>query len=110
MKHIIDIPFKDGFWKVLCTPGNHEHARDFVKVKLDKNGTRVKKSFLGKLFGFDKAKSFYCWNEPLFAPITGKVVWTDDGLEDNHYVNIFTTLKVWLYATYIFYPKEMDGM
>lgn len=89
----INFPLR-GEWVFLRPPGHHKNACDFVKAK----GNRKKYSdsgFLNYIFYKIPAEIFYCWSEPVFAPIDGVVKQTSNDWPDNKFVNLIRTIIIW---------------
>ncbi len=55
------------------------------------------------------ADKYYCWEQPVYAPIDGEVIQIGTGWEDHTKTNIWKTIKIWYNATYKFRPKEING-
>jgi len=103
-KIVIDFPLR-GEWQFLRPPGHHPFAFDFVKK--DKNRNRYQpKSKLNLIFGNIKCDEYYCWNEPVYSPVKGKVIHAGKDWKDNKYTNIWKTIYIWYNATYKFKPKK----
>lgn len=107
-KIIIDAPL-EGKWKFLRPPGHHPFAFDFVKTDSKHKKTHCK-NWLSFLFKGISSKDYYCWEAPIFAPISGKVIRIGYGWHDHEYNNLFNTVKIWYNATYKFRPRKENGV
>ena len=97
-----------GTWRFLRPPGHHPFAFDFVKFD-DLNRSTHKAISLRYIFGSIANQEFYCWSQPVYAPIAGKVFRIGDGRQDNATSNLWRSIWLWFNATYIFRPKTVDG-
>lgn len=93
---------------MLRPPGHHPNAFDFVKMDGKRKSYHNVSKFWFYLYRIP-ASRFYCWNKPVYAPISGKVIQVGNGWQDNKYTNIWKTIQLWYNATYRFRPKEKDG-
>ena len=101
-------PPLQGEWKILQPPGHHPDAFDFVQM----DGKRKSSHDASKLrffVGHIPSNRFFCWNQPVFAPIDGTVIRVGKGWQDNQYSNLWKTIQLWYNATYKFRPKEENG-
>jgi Peptidase family M23 len=99
----------EGVWKFLRPPGHHPFAFDFVKAGSDKKRTH-RKSKLHFVFGRVLSEAYYCWEEPIYSPISGKVIRVGKDWPDHEYTNLWNTIKVWYNATFKFKPREENGV
>jgi len=103
----IDFPLK-GEWQLLCPPGHHPFAFDFVKS--DANRKNYSNFSKAKLFISQiPANKYYCWEYPIYSPIDGTVLQVGHGWKDHEKTNIWKTITMWYNATYKFKPKEING-
>lgn len=103
----IDFPLK-GEWRFLRPPGHHRFAYDFVQTNTDRKSYSRRGTF-SYLLGSIAAGDYYCWDQPVFAPINGTVIGVGEGQADNEKTNLWTTIAIWYNATYRFRPKKEDG-
>jgi len=92
----------------LCPPGHHPFAFDFVQT----DANRKKYSNANKLrlvLSQIPSSQYYCWEQPVYAPVEGEVVRVGDGWEDHKSTNIWQTIRLWYNATYIFRPKILNN-
>lgn len=68
-----------------------------------------KKNKISYFISHIPADKYYCWEQPVYAPVDGKILRTDTKWEDNTETNIWKTIKMWYDATYRFRPKEING-
>lgn len=101
-------PPLEGEWKFLCPPGHHPDAFDFVQTDSKRSSTHDDRSF-HHLFGHIPANRFFCWNQPVLAPISGKVIRVGHDWPDNEAVNLWQAIRLWYNATYQFRPQEVNG-
>lgn len=86
-------------------PGHHPYAFDFVQMddkRKSLHNAKKLRFFLSRI----SSSRFFCWNQPVFAPIDGKIIRVGDGWKDHEYTNIWSTIRLWYNATYKFRPKE----
>ncbi len=103
----INFPLR-GEWQLLCPPGHHPFAFDFVKT--DANRKNYSNYSKVKLFiSHIRANRYYCWECPIYSPIDGTVLQVGDGWEDHEKTNIWKTITLWYNATYKFKPKKING-
>ncbi len=103
----IDFPLK-GEWQLLCPPGHHPFAFDFVisDVNRKKHSSCSKvKLFIGHI----PSNKYYCWEHPIYSPIDGTVIQVGSGWKDNEKTNVWKTITMWYNATYKFKPIEING-
>lgn len=103
----IDFPLK-GEWRFLRPPGHHPFAFDLVQMD-SKRKKYFKKSRIRNLLSQIPANEYYCWEQPVYSPIEGKVIQVGKDWKDNEKTNIWKTIKLWYNATYKFRPKEVNG-
>ena len=108
MGNISIYPPLKGEWKFLRPFGHHPYAFDFVKMD-NKSRSFHDSNQLRFFVSHIPSNSFYCWNQPVFAPTAGKVIRVGNGWKDNEYSNIWRTIQLWYNATYRFSPKEENG-
>ncbi len=63
----------EGEWKFLRPPGHHPFAFDFVKTDFDHKKTHGK-SLLHFVLSRIPSEDYFCWEEPIVAPISGEVI------------------------------------
>jgi Peptidase family M23 len=98
-----------GEWKFLRPPGHHPFAFDFVKTDSARQTTHSK-SRLHFIFGNIPAEEYYCWKEPVVAPISGEILRVGDGWHDNERTSLWSTIRLWYNATYRFQPEMKAGV
>ncbi len=105
----ISIPFPlRGEWRFLRPPGHHPFAFDFVQM--DKRQKRYcSKNSLLKLIGSVPANAYFCWDQPVYTPVSGRVIRAGIGWPDHQITNLLKTITLWYNATYRFRPKEVNG-
>lgn len=108
MNPIVISPPVSGRWKTLRPPGHHPHAYDFVQVD-DRYIATHRQNPLREIFGGIPSSSYYCWNQPVLAPIDGKVIQVGNGWRDRLSAGIWKTIRIWYDATYGFRPKMQNG-
>ena len=99
----------EGEWKFLRPPGHHPFAFDFVKTDSRHKKTH-RKSLLHFIFTGIPSEDYYCWEEPIVAPISGEVIRVADDWHDHKYTNLWNTIKIWYNATFRFRPKKENGI
>lgn len=104
----INFPLK-GEWQFLRPPGHHPFAFDFVK-KDKKRKKYHNKSKLNLIFGHVNCDEYYCWNQPVYSPVDGKIIRIGKEWNDHQFTNLWKTISIWYNATYKFKPKEVDGI
>ncbi len=98
-----------GQWKFLRPPGHHPFAFDFVKT--DAGGRKThNKTLLHFIFNKISAENYFCWEEPVFSPISGKVIRVANDWHDHKYTNLWNAIKIWYNATYKFRPVVENGI
>lgn len=95
----------EGEWKFLRPPGHHPFAFDFVKIDSDLKRYH-NKSLLHYVFGRIPSEAYYCWERPIFSPISGEVIRIGEDWCDHEYTNLWNTVRIWYNATYRFRPKQ----
>lgn len=108
VKISIEFPLK-GEWQFLRPPGHHPFAFDFIKKDENRKKNHSKHIF-NSIFTHIKCKDYYCWNQPIYSPVNGKVIKVGTGWKDHKSTNIWKTISIWYNATYRFKPKEIDGI
>lgn len=103
----IDFPLR-GEWRFLRPPGHHPFAFDFVQTN-NKRNKYFQKSKIWNIISYIPAEKYYCWEQPVYSPIDGKIIQVGIGWKDHTKTNIWRTIKIWYNATYKFRPKEVDG-
>lgn len=98
----------EGEWKILCPPGHHPNAFDFVKTSANHDSTHRKRN-INFLVGRIKSSDYYGWEKPVLSPVNGKVIRSCDGRKDHLYTNLWQTIVIWYNATYKFRPQEKNG-
>ncbi|VAW52844.1 hypothetical protein MNBD_GAMMA06-1132 [hydrothermal vent metagenome] len=99
----------EGEWKFLRPPGHHPFAFDFVKT--DSGHKKIHgKSLFCFLFKKVSSKDYYCWENSIVAPISGKIFRIGNGWQDHEYTNLWNTLKIWYNATYRWRPKKNGSL
>jgi hypothetical protein len=105
---IVISPPLDGEWRFLRPPGHHPFAFDFVKTGARKRaqhpGTQLK-FYLSRV----ASRDFYCWDEPVRAPLDGTVIRVGSGWPDHEYANLWNMIRLWYNATYRFRPQMREG-
>lgn len=104
---VIESPLK-GEWKLLCPPGHHPNAFDFVKTSSNRKSTHSKRK-INFLFGRIDSRDYYCWGKPVLSPVNGKVIRSSDGWKDHEYTNLWRSIVIWYNATYRFRPQVKNG-
>jgi len=97
-----------GEWKVLCPPGHHPNAFDFVKTSSNCRSLHRKRT-INFLFSHIDSSDYYCWGESVLAPVAGKVVRAYGDWRDHRYTSLWQTIVIWYNATYRFRPQEKNG-
>jgi hypothetical protein len=97
-----------GEWKFLRPPGHHAYAFDFVQMD-DKRKSYHDAAKIRFLVHHIAANRFFCWDQPVFAPIDGEVIRVGNGWKDHASTSIWKTIRLWYNATYRFRPKEENG-
>lgn len=97
-----------GEWKFLRPPAHHPFAFDFVQT--DARRTRFHKAGrLGFLLSEIPSSDYYCWGQPVYAPIDGEIFRVGDGWEDHQSTNFWKMIGIWYNATYKFQPEVTNG-
>lgn len=102
-------PPLQGIWKILRPPGHHPYALDFIQLGQERNSphnTAALRFYVHRI----PAPSFYCWNKPVYSPVTGTVIRVGTGWKDHASTNIWKTIWRWYKATFCFRPVELDGV
>jgi hypothetical protein len=99
----------EGEWKFLRPPGHHPFAFDFVQTDSDKKRTHGK-SLMHFLLSRIPSEDYYCWEKPIFSPISGEVFRIGNNWKDSEYTNLWNTVRIWYNATYRFRPKQENGI
>ena len=99
----------EGEWKFLRPPGHHPFAFDFVKTDSHHKKTH-RRSLLHFVFTRIPSEDYYCWEEPIVAPISGEVIRVAGDWHDHKYTNLWNTIKIWYNATFRFRPKKENGI
>ncbi len=107
-RKILINPPLSGEWKFLRPPGHHRFAFDFVQTD-SRRKKYHKANILKNLLGTIPSNEYYCWGQPIFAPIGGKVFRIGQNWEDNPHTNIWKTIQLWYNATYRFRPNVVNG-
>ena len=102
-------PPLDGEWKFLRPPGHHPFAFDFVQTDLSHKKTH-RKSSLRFILSHIEAADYFCWEKPVYAPISGEVIRVGQDWPDHSKTNLWCTIKIWYNATYRFRPKMNNGI
>lgn len=98
----------EGEWRFLRPPGHHPFAFDFVKTDSGHKNTHGKSS-LHFLFNRIPSKDYYCWEDPIIAPISGEILRVGDDWQDHEYTNLWNTIRIWYNATYKWHPRKVNG-
>ncbi len=105
----ISIPFPlQGEWQFLRPPGHHPFAFDFVQMDRQQERYCSKNSLL-KLIGSIPANAYFCWDKPVYTPVSGRVIRAGIGWPDHQNTNLLKTIILWYNATYRFRPEEING-
>ncbi len=108
-KQAISIAFPlKGEWRFLCPPGHNAFAFDFVKMDNQKKRYCSKNRLLNIISSIP-SKDYYCWDQPIYSPISGRVLFVGNGWPDHEKTNIWKTIVMWYNATYRFKPEEKNG-
>jgi len=99
----------EGEWKFLRPPGHHPFAFDFVKTDSSRQKTHSK-NVLQFIFNKIPSKNYYCWEEPVIAPVSGEVIRVGHDWDDHKYTSLWQTIKIWYNATYRFKPGKENGI
>lgn len=97
-----------GEWRTLCPPGHHRLAFDFVQV--DQRGQTCDQGRVKSLLGTTASSRFYCWEQPVFSPISGTVLRCANDWSDHLSNGPISTIQRWYYARYRFKPELRDGV
>lgn len=97
-----------GEWQFLRPPGHHPFAFDFVQMD-PKRRKYSRKSRIRATLGPIGAEQFFCWDQPVYAPVRGEMIRVGTGAADHRRISLWRSAMLWYNATYRFRPKEIDG-
>ncbi|MDH5369176.1 MAG: M23 family metallopeptidase [Gammaproteobacteria bacterium] len=100
---IIDSPVK-GNWVIYNPPGHPALAFDFL-AEDEKGSLYSKGSFLKHLVSFISVNDTYTWSSPIFSPIDGIVIESQDVENDRMKISFIYDL----FSLLINKPKESEG-
>ena len=101
----VDFPLR-GEWKAIRSPGHHQFAYDFAAVGEDHEQIFAK-SMAALLLGTATVTDSYSWSEPIYAPISGRIIQAKDELPDRQDLNLLKDMAR-LFVTSIVPPDDTD--